>query len=215
MTGLKVERFFRRLLPAIAITGLALGIAAWIYSLQTLANWVWAAATLPVVLGLGASMTRDLLAGRLGVDAVAFVSMSAALLLNENLAGVVIAVMYSGGNLLEDFAVARAEHDLRSLIDRAPRIAHRRSDSRIEDVEIAMVAIGDQLQVRAGEVVPVAAAHDTPRESDPATGSKTERSVIDRSAIEEKRYGFEECTSRLPHLAVLRHTGCPDRPYIG
>ncbi|MGD9671502.1 MAG: heavy metal translocating P-type ATPase [Hyphomicrobiaceae bacterium] len=155
MSSLKVERFFRRLLPAIAITGLALGFTAWISSHQTWANWVWAAATLPVVLGLGASMMRDLLAGRLGVDAVAFVSMSAALLLNENLAGVVIAVMYSGGNLLEDFAVARAEHDLRSLIDRAPRVAHRRSDNRIEDVEIAMVAIGDQLQVRAGEVVPV------------------------------------------------------------
>jgi cation transport ATPase len=64
-------------------------------------------------------MIRDFLAGRLGVDAVAFVSMSGALLLGQNLAGVVIAVMYAGGNILEDFAIARAERDLRSLIDRA------------------------------------------------------------------------------------------------
>ncbi len=74
----------------------------------------WAAGTIPVVVGLAVSMTRDLLAGRLGVDAVAFVSMTAALLLGENLAGAVVAVMYAGGNLLEDFAVARAERDLKS-----------------------------------------------------------------------------------------------------
>jgi len=58
-------------------------------------------------------MTRDLLAGRIGVDAMALVSMTAALLLGETLAGVVVAVMYPGGNVLEDFAVARAERDLK------------------------------------------------------------------------------------------------------
>jgi heavy metal translocating P-type ATPase len=91
----------------------------------------------------------------MGVDSVAFVSMSGALVLGQNLAGIVIAIMYAGGNLLEDIAVARAERDLRSLIDRAPRIAHRRADSAIEDVPIEQVAVGDDILVRAGEVVPV------------------------------------------------------------
>jgi len=100
-------------------------------------------------------MIRDFLAGRMGVDSVAFVSMSGALVLGQNLAGIVIAIMYAGGNLLEDIAVARAERDLRSLIDRAPRIAHRRADSAIEDVPIEQVAVGDDILVRAGEVVPV------------------------------------------------------------
>jgi len=62
--------------------------------------------------------------------------MGAALLLGQNLAGIIIAIMYAGGNVLEDFAVARAERDLRSLIDRAPRVAHRRIGSAIEDVPI-------------------------------------------------------------------------------
>jgi heavy metal translocating P-type ATPase len=91
----------------------------------------------------------------MGVDAVALVSMSAALLLGEGLAAAVVAVMYSGGNVLEDFAVARAEHDLKSLVDRAPRIAHRRSGSGFEDAAIDQVAIGDVILVRAGEVIPV------------------------------------------------------------
>jgi heavy metal translocating P-type ATPase len=155
MSGLLTERMFRRALIAIALGGLVSGAVAWANGLSDLANWCWAAGTLPVVIGLLISMIRDFLAGRMGVDSVAFVSMSGALVLGQNLAGIVIAIMYAGGNLLEDIAVARAERDLRSLIDRAPRIAHRRADSAIEDVPIEQVAVGDDILVRAGEVVPV------------------------------------------------------------
>ena len=149
------ERVFRRALFAIAIVGLLLGLIAWSADRIDLAKWCWAAGTLPVVAGLLVSMIRDFLAGRLGVDAVAFVSMSGALALGQNLAGIVIAVMYAGGNILEDFAVSRAERDLRSLIDRAPKIAHRRAASAVEDVPIEQVAVGDNILVHAGEVVPV------------------------------------------------------------
>ena len=71
------------------------------------------------------------------------------------LAGAVVAVMYAGGNVLEDFAVARAERDLKSLVDRAPRVAHRRGPDVLEDVPIEQVAVGDAILVRAGEVIPV------------------------------------------------------------
>src|SRR6516162_3136226 len=102
-------RVFRRALIAIAIAGLLLGVVAWTMDRRDMANWCWAAGTIPVIVGLLVSMIHDFLAGRLGVDAVAFVSMSGALALGQNLAGIVIAVMYAGGNILEDFAVARAE----------------------------------------------------------------------------------------------------------
>ena len=59
------------------------------------------------------------------MDAVALLSMVGALALWQNLAAIVVAVMYAGGNTLEEFAISRAERDLRSLIDRAPRVAHR------------------------------------------------------------------------------------------
>ena len=81
--------------------------------------------------------------------------MSAALLLGETLAAVVVAVMYAGGNALEDFAVTRAERDLKSLVDRAPRVAHRTGERGMEDVAIETVAVGDALLVRAGEIIPV------------------------------------------------------------
>jgi len=155
MPRLFTERLFRRALIAIALGGLIAGGAAWAAGRDDMANWCWAAGTVPVVIGLLVSMIRDFLAGRIGVDSVAFVSMSGALALEQNLAGIVIAIMYAGGNLLEDIAVARAERDLKSLIDRAPRIAHRRINSTIEDIAIEQVAVGDGILVRAGEVVPV------------------------------------------------------------
>ncbi|MCJ7528804.1 MAG: heavy metal translocating P-type ATPase [Methyloceanibacter sp.] len=149
------DRNLRKGLIVIALTGLVLGIMAWFAGRDVLAGWIWAAGTVPVVVGLAVSMVRDFMAGRMGVDTVAFVSMSAALLLGQNLAGAVVAVMYAGGNMLEDFAVARAERDLKSLVDRAPRVAHRRTAELVEDVSIDKVAIGDVILVRAGEIIPV------------------------------------------------------------
>jgi heavy metal translocating P-type ATPase len=97
--------------------------------------------------------------------------MSAALALGQPLAGAVVALMYSGGNILEDIAVARAEFDLRSLVDRAPRVAHRRVSGGIEDVPIGEVGVGDALIVRAGEVIPVDAI------------VVSDRATIDESAL--------------------------------
>ncbi|MGZ5872613.1 MAG: heavy metal translocating P-type ATPase [Bradyrhizobium sp.] len=152
---MSLERVLRWALVAIAVTGLAAGIAAHAVGRSDLADLFWTLATAPVVAGLAVSILRDFLAGRLGVDAIALVSMSAALALGQPLAGAVVALMYSGGNVLEDIAVARAEHDLRALVDRAPREAHRRVDEHIEDVPISAVAVGDRLLVRAGEIIPV------------------------------------------------------------
>jgi heavy metal translocating P-type ATPase len=152
---MSLARVLRWVLAAIAIAGLAAGIVAQMAGRPALADLLWTLATVPVIAGLAVSIARDFLAGRLGVDAIALLSMSAALALGQPLAGAVVALMYAGGNLLEDMAVARAEHDLRSLIDRAPREAHRHLDHGIEDIPIGVVAVGDRLLVRAGEVVPV------------------------------------------------------------
>ena len=149
------ERLLRRALILWALAALAAGLLASLQGLDTTASWIWAAGTAPVIAALGISIARDLAAGRMGVDAVALLSMTAALVLNANLAAVVVAVMYAGGAVLEDFAVARAQRDLKSLADRAPRIAHLRRDNSIEDIPVDAVQHGDTILVRAGEIVPV------------------------------------------------------------
>jgi heavy metal translocating P-type ATPase len=149
------ERIVRRALIIVALLGLAAGLAAYVRGESAIAHWIWGGATVPIVVALAVSIVRDLLHGRMGVDAIAFLSMVAALVLGQTLAGIVVAIMYAGGTALEDFAVARAERSLKQLVDRAPRIAHRRSDESVEDVPVDDIKIGDAILVRAGEVIPV------------------------------------------------------------
>jgi hypothetical protein len=57
------------------------------------------------------------------------VSISGALVLGQTLAGIVILVMYAGSNILEDFAVARAEPDALKMRFSPARYSSRRSNS--------------------------------------------------------------------------------------
>jgi hypothetical protein len=71
-----------------------------------LSHLAWTLATIPVL--LAASIVRDFLSGRVGVDAVVLLSMATALLLGESFAGAIAALMYSSGNVLEDLAMTDA-----------------------------------------------------------------------------------------------------------
>ena len=149
------EKTLHRLLLTLAIIGLFAGLAAPSLEWPATADWIWTATTIPVIAALAVSILRDFWIGRIGVDAIALVSMSAAIALGQPLAGIVVAIMYSGGNALEDFARGRAERDLKALTDRTPQTAHRKAGQAWLDIPAADVAIGDELLVRAGEVLPV------------------------------------------------------------
>jgi cation transport ATPase len=53
-------------------------------------------------------------------------SLVGTLLVHEYLAEALIAVMLAGGRALDTAAARRASHDLRALLERAPRFARRR-----------------------------------------------------------------------------------------
>ena len=72
------QRVLRWSLVTIAILGLAAGILAHATGRSGLAHLCWTLATVPVIAGLAVSIIRDFLAGRLGVDAIALLSMIAA-----------------------------------------------------------------------------------------------------------------------------------------
>lgn len=106
-------------------------------------------------------MVRDVLRGHLGLDILAVLAMVATLAVGEYLASLIIVLMLSGGEALEDYASHRAKRDLSALLDRSPRIAHvlthyQASDAdSTEDVPVDEVGVGDVLLVRPSEIVPV------------------------------------------------------------
>ena len=162
------------ILAAVILVVLALGIGLWLAGHKDEADGVWAVATALVLVPLALDVGRSLLRGDVGVDAIALIAIVGALLLGEYLAGAIVALMLSGGNALEDYAQGRAGRELRSLIDRAPRIGHRRDGQGIVEVPVEDLELGDVVVVRAGEVVPVdgviADAHEAVIDTSALTG---------------------------------------------
>jgi len=143
------------LLVAAALLGLAFGAAAhWLGSPQ-LAVWVWGIATAPVLAALLWQIVSSLRRGDLGLDIVAALSMSAALIFGETLAGNVVALMYAGGQLLESYAQGQARREMTALLGRVAHTAFRYRGDALEEVPIAEIAALDELLIRQGEVLPV------------------------------------------------------------
>ena len=144
-----------RLLAAGVLAAIGAGGLLHLLSEPAAGDAVWAVATAVVLVPLAWSVGRSLLKGDVGVDAIALVAMAGALALGEYLAGAVVGLMLSGGNALEDYAAGRARRELKALVARAPRSAHRRSGDVVEEVPVEDLSVGDVVIVRAGEVVPV------------------------------------------------------------
>jgi len=108
-----------------------------------------------VVLRAG-GMVRALREGRWGIDLLALMAIASTVAVGEYLAALVVILMLTGGEALENFAQGRAARELRSLLDRAPRFAHREGAAAVlEDTPIGDVVPGDVLMVRPSELVPV------------------------------------------------------------
>ena len=138
-----------------ALGGLLIGILLQITVGPGPAAAAWAATT---VLGLVPAvwwLIDGLRQRRPGVDVIAVLALVGTLVVGEVLAGAVIAVMLATGRTLEARAEARAGRELRALLDRAPRVAHRERDGVIATIPINEVHAGDVLLIRPGEVVPV------------------------------------------------------------
>ncbi|SDL88490.1 heavy metal-(Cd/Co/Hg/Pb/Zn)-translocating P-type ATPase [Microbacterium azadirachtae] len=106
-------------------------------------------------------MIREMIRGRFGLDVLAIVAMAATLLVGEYVAALIIVLMLSGGEALEDFAARRAKRELTALLERSPQSAHVVSvdgedgAESVRDLPVDDVAVGDLLLIRPSEIVPV------------------------------------------------------------
>ena len=73
---------------------------------------------------LSIDMVKTLKDGNYGVDVLAITAIIATLAVGQFWASLLIMVMLTGGETLEDFAAHRARRELSELINRAPQTAH-------------------------------------------------------------------------------------------
>ena len=149
-----------RALPEVVLLVTALlmtagGIAAYALGETDVADAVWTATSVLGVVAATWWVVEAARAKRLGVDIVTILAIVGAVLVGEPFAGAVIAVMLASGRALEAQAAGRARRELRSLLERAPRVVHRYVDGELTEPAIDQVVTGDLLLVRPGEVVPV------------------------------------------------------------
>jgi heavy metal translocating P-type ATPase len=160
MTSAATRSLLRRLAtPAVARAGIAvLGLVAGgvchLAGAGGAGDVVWQLTIVVTLVPVTWEVVRGMAHGDFGVDIIALLAMAAALIGDELLAGTIVAVMLTGGAALEDYAAGRARRDLTALLRRAPQVARRRSGDRWEEIAVDVVATGDVLLVRAGEVVP-------------------------------------------------------------
>jgi heavy metal translocating P-type ATPase len=99
---------------------------------------------------------RQIAGGMWGLDVLAVTAIASTLLVGDHWASLIIVLMVTGGAALEDFAQVRARRALTALISQTPRTAHRLGPAgNTVDIQVEDVSVGDQLQVRPGETVPV------------------------------------------------------------
>ncbi|WP_137131018.1 heavy metal translocating P-type ATPase [Rhizobium sp. FY34] len=153
MAYINADRLKSALLLLAALC-LVLGLGLFVAERPDAATLAWRVGVVPVLVALVVEILRSLWRGEVGLDIVAALSMTAALLSGETLAASVVAVMYSGGTFLESFAEGRARREMSALLSRVPRSATRYVAAGLEDVPLDAVEPGDLLLIHQGAIVP-------------------------------------------------------------
>ncbi len=173
--------------PIVAITLLlaTIGGALTLSGYVVAAQWLISGFALIVAAIQAWDMIKNLIGGQWGIDALAIMAIIATVAVGEYWASLVICLMLSGGEALEDYAEGRARRELKSLLARSPQSAHRliNEAGEVEEIDVSDVAIGDRLLVRPSEVVPV----DGVLQSD--VGSFDESSLTGESLPKDRTKG--------------------------
>ena len=144
---------FATLLVAIA------GLLLLVTPAHRLVPWLVSAYAIGIAVWQAIGMIRSLLRGHAGLDILAVTAIVATVAVGEYWAALVVVLMLTGGEALEDYAQHRSQRELTALLSRAPQQARREIEidgaPGFETIDVDDVAVGDVLLVRPGELVPV------------------------------------------------------------
>lgn len=137
-----------------ALLGAVIGLLLQLTGPVVVSHWLLAIVSLLLTLPLIAGMWEDFRAGSYGLDILALTAIITSVILGQYWAAIVIVIMLTGGQALEDFAERRAHSELAALLARAPEQAHVLRGRKVFDVAASDVHASDKLVVKAGELVP-------------------------------------------------------------
>ncbi|MGB3375062.1 MAG: heavy metal translocating P-type ATPase [Microbacterium sp.] len=120
-----------------------------------LVQWLFSAYALTLAAWEAVGMVRAMLRREFGLDILAVTAIVATVVVGEYVAALLVVLMLTGGEALEDYANRRAKRELDALLSRAPQLAHRAVEGGYRDLPVDEVRVGDVLLVRPSEIVPV------------------------------------------------------------
>lgn len=151
-----IRHFFREYKQfGLVVLAFIAGLGLYLTDQDTVAGWVLGVTAILNVIPLLWGMWQDLRNGKYGIDILAATAIVTSVVLGEYIAGMIIVLMLTGGEALEDYAENRAKVELDALLDRAPKLAHRLNGRKETDIRVTEVALNDKLVVKPGEVIPV------------------------------------------------------------
>jgi heavy metal translocating P-type ATPase len=150
---------------------------------DTIAHIFLGVAAIASAVPLAWGMIQDLRDGKYGIDVLAITAIVSSVLLHEYWTAMIIVLMLTGGEALEDYAENRAKRELTTLLNNAPKKAHVLKNGKEVDVAVGKVEVGDKIIIKTGEVVPVDAVVVE------GTSSFDESSLTGESLPIEKKIG--------------------------
>lgn len=144
----------QRLFLALAIFTIVLGLIFQILHLHLEVEYLLGIVSLIECIPLVNNLYKDLRSGTYGIDVLALTSIIASVLLHQYWAAIVVVLMITGGESLEDYANNRAKLELSALLNNAPQIAHLLKNGKLSDIKAKDIKVGDKFIVKPGELVP-------------------------------------------------------------
>lgn len=116
---------YRRLIGVLIVSALAL-VLQFVLGLPQYAQITISILGSLIALLMFIDMVQTLRSGKFGVDLLAITAVIATIVVGEYWAAMIVLLMLTGGDALEDYAANKANSELKSLIENSPTAAHLR-----------------------------------------------------------------------------------------
>lgn len=152
----RLVRFLRHYKAfGLALLTIVIGLGLELTKQHVIAHWLLGVVAILELAPLLASMWQDFRTGKYGIDVLAATAIIASVVLGQYWAAIVIVLMLTGGESLEDFAEHRARRELDTLLKNSPQKARVLRKGKLSEVSVEEIHAGDKIVINAGDAVPV------------------------------------------------------------